>query len=151
MRKHQVEPYIIAYLDVLEALPTIVYLKIKNIGPGVALNTRFTINKDINFKSRSLKKLPYFIEGVDYFPPQHEDAHFLFSFQGDTRLQIQESISLKISYQSILGEIKEHEYTLKFGEVSHFGKVTPPGTYIGLISYWLERIEKRLEKQQNEA
>jgi uncharacterized OB-fold protein len=70
MRKNQVEPYIVAYLDITETNAKIAYLKTKNIGQGVALNVKFKIIKELNnHGGRKLADYPYFREGVKYFPP----------------------------------------------------------------------------------
>jgi len=152
MRKFQVEPHIIAYLDVAETDSDIVFIKIKNIGLGVALNVKFSINKDINYpKSRSLDNLWYFMEGINYFPPQHEDSLFLFSFHNDKDAKIKDYVSFEVKYTSILGESKNHLYTLKFNEISNTGTFTPPVSFLGNIIYQLERIEKSIEKNKHEA
>jgi hypothetical protein len=84
MRKNQVEPHILAYIDIAETKADIVYLKTKNIGLGVAKNVRFKIIKDIDYTgARRLANYKYFSEGVNYFPPAHEDKHLLFSFNSD--------------------------------------------------------------------
>ena len=114
MRKSQVEPHIIAYLDVAEAMTDVVFIKIQNIGVGVALDVKFTIHKDINYpRAKSLNKLFYFTEGVNFFPPKHEDSFFLLGFQGDTETKMKDYISLGIEYRSILNETKKHLYTLR--------------------------------------
>ncbi|MDN4164876.1 hypothetical protein QWY31_05150 [Cytophagales bacterium LB-30] len=147
MRKNQVEPHIIAFLDLSERLPDIVYVKTKNIGLGVALNVRFKIEKDISYPdSISLSNLTYFSEGVNYFPPNHEDKHLVFSFRQDTERKMDDSIIFKVEYESILGEKKSNHYNLRFNELAGKGSLNPPDTHIGNIGYRLEQIEKTLVK-----
>jgi len=150
MRKAQVEPYIIAYLDITERKADIVYLKTKNIGQGVALNVRFKIEKDINYpNSKPLASISYFKDGINYFPPKREDKHLLFSFQGDVEKKAIDSIIFEVEYESILNEHKKHRYELKFRELTGKGNLIPPDTHIGYIGYKLEKIEKILEKVAN--
>jgi hypothetical protein len=82
MRKNQIEPYIVAYLDITETNAKIAYLKTKNVGQGVALNVKFKITKDLNYQGgRKLADYPYFRDGVKYFSPDHLDKHLLVSFE----------------------------------------------------------------------
>jgi hypothetical protein len=148
MRKNQVEPHIVAYLDITETKADIVYLKTKNIGQGVALNVKFNIEKDINYpKAKSLKSISYFSEGVNYFPPGHEDKHLLFSFMNNKEDKTLDSIIFEIEYESVLKDKRKNKYELKFRELIGKGNLIPPDTHIGNISYRLEKIEKLLQKK----
>ena len=147
MRKSQVEPQIIAYLDLAETKADIVYIKTKNIGLGIAKNVKFNIIKDLDYQNAGkLSNCKYFTEGVNYFPPLHEDKHFLFSFQSETNKKAVDYIELEVEYESILGEKKTECYKLEFKELTGKGNLTPPDTHIGNIGYRLEKIEKILKK-----
>jgi hypothetical protein len=151
MRKSQVEPQIIAYLDLAETKADIVYLKTKNIGLGVAKNVRFTIIKDLDYPdARKLSNYKYFAEGINYFPPSHEDKHLLFSFHTETKDKGVDYIELRVEYESVLKEKKIDQYKLEFKELSGKGNLIPPDTHIGNISYRIEKIEKILETQIKE-
>ena len=148
MRKSQVEPQIIAYLDLAETKAAIVYIKTKNIGLGIANNVKFNIIKDLDYPdSRKLNDYKYFSEGVNYFPPSHEDKHLLFSFQEEADSKTIDYIELEVEYESILKEKKTERYKLEFKELTGKGNLIPPDTHIGNISYKLEKIEKILEKK----
>ena len=147
LRKSQIEPHIIAYLDVAETTPSVVYIYTKNIGSGIASNVRFRIKKDINYpETGSLSDKPYFAEGIKYFPPKHEDKHLLFSFSSDLQTRSKDSICLVIEYENVLGEKKQSRYELKFRELIDKGALKPPDTYIGSIAYRLENIERLLKR-----
>lgn len=147
MRKAQVEPHIIAYLSNSETHSRIVHLYTKNIGQGVGLNVRFTIIKDFNDGFRKLSSYSYFTDGLNYFPPGQVDKHLIMTFgDGDDKAKVADSIILDVEYESVLKEKKVHRYELKVSEIAGQANLRPPGTYIGMISYRLEKIENILEK-----
>ncbi len=147
MRKSQIEPYIVAYLDVAESRADIVFLKIKNIGPGVAKNVVFTIIKDIDYKEAiPLKKFGYFSDGIAYFPPEHEDKFLLFSLQeGNTKAKLDDYITIRIAYNNIFKELHETIFNLRIKEVMGKSDLTPPDSYFGQIAFRLKNIEKLIE------
>ena len=151
MRKSQIEPHIIAYLDVAESMADIVFLKIKNIGTGVAKNVVFTIIKDINYKEAiPLKDFGYFTDGIAYFPPSHEDKFLIFSLQqGNTEEKLNDFITVKIGYHNIFDEFHETTFDLKFKEVMGKSDSTPPDSYLGQVAFRLKNIEKLIEKNIN--
>ena len=151
MRKNQVEPYIIAWLDITETDALIAYIKTKNIGQGVALNVKFNIIKELNYKSaRKLSDYLYFKEGIKYFPPNHTDKHLLISFESTDESTANDSVIFEVEYETILNEQKKNKYELSLKELIGKGNLKPPDTHIGNISYRLENIEKLLDKYINQ-
>lgn len=152
MRKNQIDPYMVAYLDIAETKASIIYLKTKNIGLGVALNVNFKIIKELESNdARKLMDYPYFKDGVKYFPPNHEDKHLLVAFGSDNEAKATDSIIFEIEYESILKERKRNRYELNLKEIVGKGNLVPPDTHIGNISYRLEKIQQLLEKKLNIA
>ncbi len=148
MRKNQVGPYIVAYLDISETQASIVYLKTKNVGLGVALNVNFKIIKELEYDdARKLSDYSYFKDGVKYFPPGHEDKHLLVSFGTDNESKAADSIIFQVEYESILNEKKSNLYELNLKEIIGKGNLIPPDTHLGNISYRLGKIQKLIEKQ----
>ena len=151
MRKNQVDPYIVAYLDIAETSASIVYLKTKNIGLGVALNVKFKIIKELEYdNNEKLSDFSYFLDGVKYFPPNHEDKHLLVTFGTDNDAKSTDSIIFEVEYESILNEKKKNRCELNLREIVGKGNLIPPETHIGNISYRLEKIQKLLEKKMDE-
>ncbi len=148
MRKAQVEPYVIAYLMGTDTHSSIIYLCTKNIGQGVALNVRFKLEKDFKHAFKNFLSYSYFKDGVKYFPPGKEDKHLVLSFSGakSEGEQLNDSIRFVVEYETILGENKTNRYELNVKEIAGQGPLTPPGTYVGMISYRLEKIEKLTDK-----
>lgn len=149
MRKMQVAPQIIAYLSSTETHSKIIYLQTKNIGQGVALNVRFKIIKEFQHGFRKLSGYSYFTDGVNYFPPGKQDKHLIMTFgdeHDDERRN--DSIILDVEYESVLKEKKVDRFELRIQEIVGEGNLNPPGTYIGMISYRLEKIEKIFDKFQ---
>jgi len=147
MRKNQVEPHIIAYLDLSETNAKIAYIKTKNIGQGVALNVRFHIIKELNYhSSRKLSDYPYFKDGVKYFPPNHLDKHLLVSFDSTDESQTDDSVIFEVEYETILNEKRKNKYDLNLKELIGKGNLRPPDNHLGNIGYRLENIQKLLEK-----
>ena len=145
-REFFLESHIIAYLVNSETTPDIVSLVIKNIGKGVAKNVKCKITKDIDYKNANpLSTVGIFNEGIKYFPPEHELKYILMSL-ADNPDKAKDSITFKIEYSDALKKKREQWFTLGFKEINGLGKLTPPETYIGMISYRLEKIQKLLEK-----
>lgn len=147
MRKNQIEPYIIAYLDITETNARIAYLKTKNVGQGVALNVKFNIIRELNYPgARKLADYPYFRKGVKYFPPGHTYKHLLVSFETWDEESESDSVIFEVEYQTVLNEPRTNRYELNLLELVGRGNLIPPDTHLGNISYRLQRIEKLIEK-----
>jgi len=147
MRKNQVEPYIVAYLDITEINAKIAYIKTKNIGQGVALNVKFKIIKELNCPgSRKLADYPYFRDGIKYFSPDHLDKHLLVSFETTDESSANDSVIFEVEYETVLNEKRKNKYELNLLELVGKGNLRPPDTHIGNIGYRLEKIEKLIEK-----
>ena len=145
-REFFLDSQIIAYIVNFEASPSIVSLVIKNIGKGVAKNVRFQIIKDIEYRnSNSLNKIGIFNDGIKVFPPNHQYKFILMSLTGDPK-KIEDNIAFTIEYDDALNKKNKETFDLRFMEIEGLSNLTPPGTYIGRISYRLEKIEKILEK-----
>ncbi|TLX71687.1 hypothetical protein E9993_20195 [Labilibacter sediminis] len=149
MREALIEPQMIFYLEATENHADLFYIKIQNIGAGIAKMLRFEISQDLEFEGviRRLRDIPLFSEGFNSFPPGYKDEYLLFSSQKFDRQDIEKAkLIFKASYKSINGNLKEEWYTLKFSQIAARGNLKPPGSYIGNISYRLEKIDKHIEK-----
>lgn len=146
-REFFLESHIIAFLVPSETSPHAVSLVIKNIGKGVATNVRCKVTKDIDYSNANpLSSVGIFNEGMKYFPPEYQLKYILMSI-ADNPDKAKDFITFKIEYSDRLNEHREQWFTLGFEEISGLGKLTPPETYIGMISYRLEKIEEILERK----
>lgn len=146
-REFNLESHISAYLEVTETTPGIVMLIIKNIGKGIAKNVSFQVSKDIDYpESFSLSDISIFNDGITFFPPDYKFKFILTDIKGHKDRQ-NDSLTFKITYSDAIKKNRSQWFTLKFSEIKDQGKLTPPETYIGMISYRLEQIKKLLEKK----
>ena len=144
-REFFLESKISAYLEVGEAAPSYVYLTIKNLGKGIAKNVRFTIEDQFEHPNAvPLSKRNVLTQGMDFMPPNHKISLFLMD-NSNYDIGLNFEVTLRIEYSDELGE-KTDKYVLKLNEVVGFGKLTPPPTYIGLISHELKQIKEEIKR-----
>lgn len=144
-REFFLESHIIAYLKNSETTPSLVSLIIKNIGKGLAKNVTFEVTKFIDYEyALPLSEIGIFSDGVKYFPPNHQFKYILIDMRADYTKLINDEIVFKVKYEDGVNKNRKQRFTLKFGEMAGLSKQTPPETYIGMISYRLEKIEKIL-------
>ena len=147
-REFHLEAYMVAYLVNSETSPDILSLIIKNIGNGVARNLRFKIIKDINCPNgNSLAEIGIFNKNLDYFPPNNMNKYILLSLANNYETKSKDYIEFEITYDDAIKTNKFQKFKLEFKDIEGLGKLNPPETYIGMISYRLEKIEKILEKK----
>jgi len=147
-RELHLEAFMIAYLVNSETSPDIVSLIIKNIGNGVARNLRFKIIKDIDYPNGSpLAEIGIFNKNLDFFPPNNMNKYILLSLAVDYENMSKDYIEFDITYDDAIKSNKSQKFKLEFKELEGLGKLNPPETYIGMISYRLEKIEKILDKK----
>jgi len=148
-REYHLEAFMLAYIVNSETSPDVISLVIKNIGNGVARNLRTTIIKDINYQDgNQLTSLGLFNKVFDFFPPNYENKYYILSLAEDDR-RINDYIEFDIIYDDAIKKNKKQKFKLEFKDIAGMGKITPPETYIGMISYRLEKIEKILAKKVN--
>lgn len=147
-REFHLEAFMLAYLTCTEISPNLIILVIKNIGNGVAKNIRFRIIKDIDYQnSNSLKSLGIFDRNIMFFPPDAQNRYFLLSMNEDYENAIKDYIEFEITYDDKITKNKSQRFKLEFIDSEGIGKFTPPETYLGMIPYRLERIEKILDRK----
>lgn len=147
-RKQKISPHIIAYIASTEDHQVYV-LKFKNIGEGLAKNVKIEMLRDyksFNVDGALISNIGIVKNGLNYFPPSHE-----LQFYIDTPMNINDNnpegaISLIISYKSIYGKKYKENFELQFKQLFGQSYSTPPETYIGKISYYLNEINKSIKK-----
>ncbi len=147
-REFHLEAHIIAYLTNAETSPDIVSLVIKNIGNGIAKNLRFKIIRDINYSSiNQLKEIGLFNKNLDFFPPDYQNKYILMSLEDQYDEKTNDYIEFDLIYDDAIKKDRHQNFKLYFKDIKGLVKLTPPETYIGMISYRLEKIEKILDKK----
>ena len=148
-REFHLEAFMIAYLVNSETSPDIVSLVIKNIGNGVARNLRFKIIKDLNYpNAKKLAEIGIFKKNLDFFPPNNINKYLLLSLIENHEKKSKDYIEFEITYDDSIKKNKIQKFNLEFMDIEGIGKLNPPESYIGMISYRLEKIEKILEKNK---
>jgi uncharacterized membrane protein len=146
-RLQQLEPHLIIYFDNNEASAHNLYLKVINLGSGVAYNVIFDIIKDIKYSdSISLSEINLFKKGIKYFPENKEFKYLITSTDSNSEEKKNDFIKLKVSYNDALGNSKSEIFNFNLFDCYGDGILTPPDTYVGLISHRLGKVEKLLGK-----
>ena len=142
-REFHLEAHMIAYLVNAETSPDIVSLIIRNIGNGIARNLRFRIIHDIDYpdNSNQLKEIGIFNKIMDFFPPDYTNKYILTSLAENYEEKVKDYIEFELTYDDAITKNKKQNFKLDFKDIEGLGKLTPPETYIGMISYRLEKIE----------
>ncbi|MDP2890510.1 MAG: hypothetical protein Q8P34_16280 [Bacteroidota bacterium] len=147
-REFHLEAHMIAYLVNGDSSPDIVSLVVRNIGNGIAKNLQFKIIRDISYPAcTKLKQIGIFKKTLDLFPPNHENKYILMSLQEQFNEKTEDYVEFELTYDDAITKGKKKIFRLEFNDIEGFGKITPPETYIGMISYQLEKIGKVLEKK----
>ncbi|MEE1961370.1 hypothetical protein V1387_01645 [Allomuricauda taeanensis] len=148
-REIGLKPYLILYIDSSETSPSSQFLNIKNVGQGVALNVKFEILKDINITSEYDKSLfdRRFLNCLyPKFPPNYLMRNYIFNFANNHEEKLKDRIEIKCNYEDIFGEKFAEIFVLNFVESFGNTKITPPETYLGMVSYNIEKLDKSIQK-----
>ena len=147
-RKLKITPLLIAYLDYTED-HSVLCLYIKNIGEGCAKNVKAKVIKDYNRYGKEtypLSNCYIFKNGFNLFPPLYQIKYYIsnpseidFS-SGDSYIEIE------LEYNDIYDNKAEvQKFNLAFNQIID-NYSNPPETYIGQISYYLQKVSQSLEK-----
>lgn len=136
-------PHIVAFLDTGEYSPKNRYIILENIGEGAAINLSFQIVKDINYtNSPSLKTLPFIKNGANYFPGKKRYKFFLTNTEKKPE---NDYIEFIVKYTDVLKNEYNEQFKLILNDnIIGDGKLTPPDSYIGMISHNLNEINTTL-------
>jgi hypothetical protein len=136
-------PHIVAFLDAGECTPTNRYIIIENIGAGSAIDVRFEIKNDIDYTNTpSLNTIPFMKNGANYFPGKKRYKFFLTNTENKPE---NDYIEFIVKYTDAM----KNEYNERFKLVLNDniigdGKLTPPDSYVGMISHNLNKINTTL-------
>lgn len=148
VRKQKITPLLVAYISSTED-HTIHVLKLKNIGEGLAKNVRVVVLKDykqFGGNGSLISDFGIVKNGFNFFPPQYELQFYLDNPVDIFNYNPEGEISLEISYDNIYGERFSEVFTLPFNQMFGLNYSTPPETYVGKISYYLQKISDTLKK-----
>ena len=148
-REMNLKPYLLAYFDSAETKPTLKFLNIQNVGNGPALNVRFKIIKDLEWGSKSdksLNSLDFLNRNYTQFPPSFKFRNFITNMTDNIDLKMKSQIIIQCFYEDIFNKKYTETFTLNLSDGFGTGMLTPPETYIGLISYEIKKLNKTLAK-----
>jgi Ca2+/Na+ antiporter len=147
-RESNLRPHIILYLESAETDPTSRFLIIQNAGPGVAKNLKFKIEKDFKPTTsydRSPKERKFLTRNFQNFPPNYTMKSFILDTQNDFASKMKEYVIISCTYKDVLDNFYKDSFELHVKDSYGSTKMTPPDTYLGAISYQLEKIQKELK------
>lgn len=153
MRQSQAEPHILPYFHNGEVEVQLFYLTISNIGVGTAYNVRFEILQEFNIDKEpkiKLSKCGIIKNGIKYFPPRSEHEYFMGTMALNSKEIFESVVKLQIEYEDIFSNKKMEILELRMDELFGKSKINPPDSELGKIGYYLEKIQKTFEKQQQE-
>lgn len=146
-RENGLKPYIILFIDNSETSPSEVFLNISNVGEGPALELKFEITKDITpFEEldRTIKDKGFLSKEFSIYPPKYKLRQYLRSMSSKYEDKNQDFVVIDCSYKDILNNTYSQSFKLEFKNSLGKSKLTPPESYLGMISYQLEKIQKEL-------
>jgi hypothetical protein len=146
-RKQKLTPMMIAYLKSSED-HTMLELKIKNIGEGVAKDLKIKTLQDYNRLGKShllLSEIGVIKNGFNSFPPQHELKFFVGTLTEIYNEDKDGSIKLEFSYKSSDNRKFSEIFELPFNQTFGQNYSNPPESYIGQIPHYLKEINKTLK------
>ncbi|HEX8575187.1 MAG TPA: hypothetical protein VF677_02735 [Flavobacterium sp.] len=149
MRRMYITPDISIYLGFAEASPTLLFLNVENYGFGAATKVKFKIIDDYKYyqsDDEHLAKNGIFKNGLEYFYPRQKFRYFINSLADNNEEKIKERFLIEVKYQDLTGRKYKKIFDLKIVEYLGGSMITPPETYVGRISYELEKIKKLYEK-----
>lgn len=148
-RKQKITPHIIAYVSTTED-HSVLSLKFKNIGEGLAKNIKVKVNNDYRqFGQEGLLLSEFSIvkNGLNFFPPQHEIQYYLDDPVSVNKNNPDGIISLEISYENIYNKKIKDQFQLPFNQILGQNYSNPPESYIGKIPYYLNLINQTLTQK----
>tara|TARA_R110002020_G_scaffold158989_7_gene342561 strand:- start:479 stop:1093 length:615 start_codon:yes stop_codon:yes gene_type:complete len=151
-REMVLKPYILMYLDSAETDPTLKFLNIENIGSGVALEVSFEILKDIELShpiDKTLESRNFLNRKYSQFPPNYKFRNYIVSMANNYEAKMVAQISIKCFYKDIFNKQYAETFNLNLSDGFSTGKLTPPETYVGLISHEVKNLNITLGKINN--
>jgi hypothetical protein len=145
LRQVQTEPEIIVYLQILEDLPNIFDIVVRNIGGGTAYNLRWEFDQNaILVKGRNSRfyKQNFFTKGADYFAPGQ--IYYSTFGRGPELLRepVPPALLLRVSYEDRHRKKYHREYNID--PMQFYGRSSIKGQGLQEIADSLKDIKKDL-------
>ena len=150
-RRAQVQPYISVHLEQAETDPTLLFIIVQNIGPGIAYDLTFDIKQDIlgDYESGVTKigLRGLFKVGMKFCPPEYFKKYFLIETSENHDKKMEEELILTASYKNLYRKISSEIFYLKLKEQQMTSSITPSDTHIGRIAETLKEIKEILKRE----
>jgi hypothetical protein len=147
----QITPDVQVYLEKAETDAHLVYLIIENLGYGVASEVKLTIIKDFNHYNNErlrLSNMGSFKHGLSSFYPKKRYKYFFTNLLENFENKVNDTIEIGVTFKDIYNKKYQRKFVLQINEILGTGMmVNPPDSFIGLISYELTEIKKKLDKK----
>ncbi|MFT5890630.1 MAG: hypothetical protein ACI9Y7_000723 [Dokdonia sp.] len=148
VREASIKPYIIIYLESNETNPSGQYIVIKNVGKGLATDVCFNIIKDLDIThhlDRTIEGQGFLNRKYSNFPPDYTFKNHAFELANDHKHKTKSHIVIKCTYTDILNNKYSEIFNLNLKDGFGSSKMTPPDTYVGMISYRIEKLQNSIE------
>jgi hypothetical protein len=155
-RKASLQPSISIHLEPAETDPTLLFIVVRNIGPGIAYNLTFNITQDIGDYEIGAIKIGLrglFKEGMKFCPPGYSKKYFLMETTQKHENKFSEELVISANYSSIFKDQIEETFHISLKEQWMSSSIKPADTYMGRIVEHLKDIrdiiERNLQNNQN--
>jgi hypothetical protein len=115
-RKASLQPNISIHLEPAETDPTLLFIVVRNIGPGVAYNLTFNITRDIGDYDIGAFKIGLrglFKEGMKFCPPGYSKKYFLMETTQNQSNKFSEELVISANYSNVF-KVSLRRTTIQF-------------------------------------
>lgn len=149
MREFQNTPDINIFFEASETDPSFKYIVFKNSGLGYARDVKFEIIKDFAYydnETQELKSKGIIKNGLNSF---YSNQYYKFYFTDVSQKNVDkmsDNLIIKATYYNLNNKKTEKEINLSLAELSGMSVLTPPDSYVAMISYELGEIKKVIKE-----
>jgi len=149
IREFQITPDINIYFERSETDASITYIIFKNTGLGYAKNVKFEILKDFTHydnENHELKSKGIIKNGLGSFYANQIYSFYFTDVSQNYDQKISDNLIIKITYHNLNNKKFTKKINLSLFELAGMSVLTPPDSYIGMISFELAEIKKLIQK-----
>jgi len=145
LREIQSNPKLSITIKPREEWISLIDMIIINIGAGPALEIRFTLKEDFEYrKNKFLSQLNLIKNGLDYLAPKQKVQFFLTSMIEKFQDKIEKPILIQVTYKNAQGNQFFEEFIIDFSTLVGLSQLGEPS--INKIAKNVEEIQKDIHK-----
>jgi hypothetical protein len=150
MREFQITPDINIFFERSEADPSFTFIVFKNSGLGYAKNVKIKIIKDFEHYdniNQELKSKGIIKNGIESFYSNQSYKFYFTDVSQNHHQKMSDNLLLKTTYYDLNNKMFTKEINLSLFELTGMSVLTPPDSYLGMISYELSEIKKLIKEE----